>query len=269
VTIIPWEELVRNKSGNKEPVALTIGVFDGIHTGHRKLLDAIINNPHGARPVVVTFRENPARILKGWNFPGDISTLNQKLARLDFFGIQGVVLIDFSMDFSKMTGGDFFDVLFDNFIIKKVAAGQNFFFGHNKDTDVPGLKKLLGGIELEIVNPQEYDGKVVSSSRIRKEIRNGNFEDVREMLKNEYALDLSKISLDWKSDNRFLMDQGQTTQILPVEGDYKGRITGKAVDIPCDIKVGNGKLEVFIDRRNVDKRETDILCFSNKAYERR
>jgi FAD synthase len=222
-----------------------------------------------ALPVVVTFSENPAKILKGSNFSGDLSTLNQKLARLNFFGIHGVVLIDFSVDFSKMTGSDFFKILFQYFNIKKVAVGQNFYFGHNKGTDVTGLQKILGGIELEIVKPQEYDGKIVSSSRIRKDVRNGNFEDVREMLDNEYALDLSKIRLEWKNSNLFLIDQGQTSQILPVEGVYQGRVAGKTTDFPCEIRIGNAQLAVHIPGRKIDHNETDSLYFSNKANERR
>ncbi|MBN1412480.1 MAG: hypothetical protein JW969_16655, partial [Spirochaetales bacterium] len=73
MNIIKWDTLTTGKNRQKQYVAITIGTFDGIHTGHQKLIASVLKADSGIMPLVVTFSENPALILKKPGYLGDIT----------------------------------------------------------------------------------------------------------------------------------------------------------------------------------------------------
>ncbi|MBN1411499.1 MAG: hypothetical protein JW969_11695, partial [Spirochaetales bacterium] len=184
-----------------------------------------------------------------------------KLERLNFFGIRNVLLIDFSAEFSKMTGSDFFTVLFNNFKIKKVVAGHNFNLGRNKSMDVAGLKKILGGIELEIIEPEEYDGKIISSSRIRTDIAEGNFTNVKAMLQTEYTIDLTESILRRLKTSGFILEKDKIHQIIPKTGNYKGNVLANEIKYPCDIEITEQTIKLVLPEINIANNRIDYLYF--------
>ena len=92
------------------PFAATIGVFDGLHIGHRELVEEGARQG-GLASAVLTFRENPKRISRPRRFHGELSTLAQRLELIDSMGVDLCVLIDFSGDFSKLPGRQFLSML--------------------------------------------------------------------------------------------------------------------------------------------------------------
>jgi riboflavin kinase/FMN adenylyltransferase len=164
--------------------ALTIGVFDGIHRGHRALIDKIVNKAPLLVPAALTFRDNPKKIAHPEAFEGDILEYGEKLRLFEALGIALCVVIDFSADFCKLKGREFFGLAYRFLRPAYAAIGSNFHCGFGRDTGA-GAFKLLGqekGVEVEIVPPVLEGGLPVSSSRIRSALRAGNLEEAALLL---------------------------------------------------------------------------------------
>jgi FAD synthase len=135
-------------------------------------------------PTVVTFRQNPQQILKPSAYTGDILTLEQKLAVLEFLGVQLTVLIDFSGDFSKINGRAFVDLLLGSRPVKLVALGRNFRCGYRLDTGAGEIRGLAEarGVEVWVAPPVMDEGQPVSSSRIRQALAAGRQAEAERLL---------------------------------------------------------------------------------------
>jgi riboflavin kinase/FMN adenylyltransferase len=164
--------------------ALTIGVFDGIHRGHRALIDKVVNKSPLLVPAVLTFKDNPKKSVRPEAFEGDILEHGEKLRLFETLGIALCVVIDFSADFCKLNGREFFGLVYRFLRPAYAAVGSNFHCGFGRDTDAEAFR-LLGrekGVEVEIVPPVLEDGLPVSSSRIRSALRAGNLEEAALLL---------------------------------------------------------------------------------------
>jgi len=206
--VINWDEYVGVRHsrigelgvGNREsPLAVTIGVFDGVHRGHQSLIQRICSTPtpsshpspptpHSLLPTVVTFRENPRKVLNPVAFPGDIMNLEQKLRVFADLGVQLTVLIDFSIEFSKISGRGFIDLLLGR-PVQLIALGRNFRCGHRLDTgaeEIRGLAGVRGGaygpLEVWVAPPVMDEGQPVSSSRIRQALAAGRQAEAERLL---------------------------------------------------------------------------------------
>jgi riboflavin kinase/FMN adenylyltransferase len=248
VTIIGWNELISGTKKIEGEVALSIGVFDGLHTGHRALLASITDTEGRLSPVVITFRVNPAAILGTKIFAGNITSLAQRAMKLEMSGIRFAVMIDFSFDFSKITGGKFIALLKERLAIKKVAVGYNFSFGYKRDMNAEKLSGLLPGVKVSVIEPVYFCGEIVSSTRIRNEIRAGNFESVRAMIGGNYTLDLRDGSAFEPNDRMISIDTASINQVLPEAGLY-------AVNILCSGTKIQGYCEIRTPRMNVELKE--------------
>ena len=181
--IIEWETLIK---GSVSPpgltpdfmpnAAMTIGVFDGLHLGHRELINRIVRR--GPNPTVVTFRENPKKVVSPDRYEGDIFSLEQKMTAFEQMGVERVVLIDFSEKFSKLTGREFIDLLDKRGRMVFLAIGSNFRCGYQQDTNADLIRELneRKGIPTEVVQPVIFGNGPVSSSRIRSAISSGDLK---------------------------------------------------------------------------------------------
>ncbi|GHV86435.1 hypothetical protein AGMMS50230_20430 [Spirochaetia bacterium] len=175
--------------------ALTIGVFDGIHRGHQALLSAITGKKPELIPVVVTFRENPKKqhfsgfSEKSGEKPDDICGFNEKMTLLEGFGVELCVIIDFSENFSTMSGRVFVETLNRYLHPEYIALGMNFHCGYRRDTDAQGFKALAEnlGITADIIGPILEGGAPVSSSRVRAALKAGRFDEASLLLGREAA----------------------------------------------------------------------------------
>ncbi|MDR2048843.1 MAG: FAD synthetase family protein, partial [Treponema sp.] len=172
--------------------ALTIGVFDGIHRGHRALIGKITAKAPLLVPAVLTFRDNPKKIIRPGVFEGDILDFREKIRLFEELGVELCVVIDFSADFGKLDGREFFSLVYRCLHPAYAVIGSNFRCGFGRDTGAEAFR-LLGkekGVEVEIVPPVLENGQPVSSSRIRSALRAGNVEEAalllgRPLSKNE------------------------------------------------------------------------------------
>ncbi|MCX7025807.1 MAG: FAD synthetase family protein [Spirochaetes bacterium] len=217
--IITWQEIEKGLPPVGKDVSATIGVFDGLHLGHVELVKRIqAGTPPGSR-CAVTFRDNPKKNLRPESYQGCIFTLPQKLEALAALGVDICVLIDFSDDFSKMSGNEFLSVLTRGLHPSRVVIGHDFRCGHQLSTDARGVAVLLStqGIRTEIVDAIVRDGVIVSSSGIRRAIAEGRLPDAERMLGKPYSIDIGSASTARFADRIRILD---TAQVLPPVGRY-------------------------------------------------
>jgi len=163
--------------------SMTVGVFDGVHRGHRELIGKVVSHSRENVPVVITFRENH----KTREHADDIQTFQQKLDVFESLSIQITLAIDFSESFRRMSGLEFLELLFKHGKIGFFAIGSNFRCGYKLDTDAAAIRDFFASrsIPAEIVPEVLENGLPISSSRIRAAIASGDFSLAERMLGSE------------------------------------------------------------------------------------
>jgi len=229
VIVHPWATVGRSRLFDGR-VAGTIGVFDGVHRGHQALLEELGRD--GASGLVVTFRDNPKKLLNP-QYPGDLMTWDEKLRALGDAGVGQVVVIDFSPGFSTIAGRDFFLTLKKSFVFSKLVLGWNFSFGKNSATTAADLGWLADPeTRLTILPPFSLEGQVVSSSAVRKAIVEGNLAQARTLSGRPYALPLG-VPVRW-DDGRYTVARSAVGKLLPPTGTYPVRLDGRTVDLTIE-----------------------------------
>jgi riboflavin kinase/FMN adenylyltransferase len=222
MTVLTWEQLLQQRLAAGRPAWLTVGVFDGLHVGHRRLISQVTAGRPGAVPVVVTFSRSPVVVRAPAQFPGSILTYRQKLERIGSLGVETVVVIDFSDEMSNLSGEAFVRLLSENLTIQKIVVGQNFRFGKKRISGTDDLKEMISetGIELLVTAPVLRGSSMVSSSRIRAAIRGGQLAEAREMLTVPHTIDLRGIRGGADSDGCVRFPRMEIHQVLPPDGEY-------------------------------------------------
>jgi riboflavin kinase/FMN adenylyltransferase len=225
--------------------AMAIGVFDGVHLGHQALIKRIVSR--GPNPAVVTFRENPKKVLlqvtgneASVPYKGDLYSLRQKTGIFDSLGVKFLVLIDFSEEFSRLKGREFLDLLGNKGRMAFLAIGNNFRCGFRQDTDADLARRINEekGIPTELIPPvylrdgTELAAEPVSSSLIRKAILEGNLKLASKLLGRNFSLDLSDLKSEC-NESGYVYNLCSVCRILPAAGQYSvlmfpGGIDGKA-----------------------------------------
>ena len=109
--VVTWASVMDGTDPVSTHTSATIGVFDGLHLGHRALVSRVVARSPGLVPAAFTFTDNPKKTTRPNRFSGCLFSLDQKLAALEDAGIQLCVLIDFSGNFSKLAGSEFVSTL--------------------------------------------------------------------------------------------------------------------------------------------------------------
>jgi riboflavin kinase/FMN adenylyltransferase len=175
------------------PVCAAIGVFDGVHLGHQRVLDQTITDAarHQAVSVVVTFDRHPNAVVAPASVPPLIYSLEKKLEVLASFDVEAAYVIRFDKAFSQIPGEQFVRGLERDFQhIKSICVGDGFMFGAGRSGNIALLRKLGGELDftLRALRDVELDGQSVSSTRIRDAVRAGDFALAGRMLGRPYAL---------------------------------------------------------------------------------
>jgi riboflavin kinase/FMN adenylyltransferase len=236
--VLSWEEL-EPFGRSKGPLAAAVGVFDGLHRGHMKLIGEVLAR-QGLVKGVVTFRENPKKTLRPSSFHGDIFTLDQKLETLASLGLDACVLIDFSGDFSKLAGRKFLSLLRDRGDLRFLAVGADFKCGYRLDTGAEEIRAYYEGlgVETRLLQPLLWTDRPVSSSRIRKAIVDGRLDDARSMLGRDYELDFRGARVAASGASMLIEADGR--QVQPPEGEYLGAISYGGEYLPASAAYRSG-----------------------------
>jgi hypothetical protein len=227
-------------------LAMTIGVFDGIHRGHQVLLERALRS--GLPAAAITFKRSPKFILRPETDEGDIMGPEQKLRLFEQMGIALTVMIDFSEKFSKLSGREFIDLLRDRGNLRFLVIGGNFRCGYRHSADAAFIQamNLERGIPTEVAEPVIAGGSQVSSSRIRAAIARGGLAEAAELLGRRVEIDFADIPAVNGSGGVYF-DLGSKKQVMPPPGQYPALLfdnfpKGMETEISID-KKGKG---VFI-----------------------
>lgn len=172
---------------------VAIGNFDGIHLGHRRLLEYCIGlgRESGAVATAVTFEPPPLKVLRPESAPLRISTNEQRLEWFGQLGMEAAVVLPFTMELARMAPEDFADeILVRQLQVRAVVVGDNFRFGHKHAGDVKFLRELgmHNGFDVIVHEPVMLDGEVVSSTRIRRLVSEGDVTRAARLLGRAFVL---------------------------------------------------------------------------------
>jgi riboflavin kinase/FMN adenylyltransferase len=181
---------------------------------------------HGALGGLITFAQNPRRLLQPARYPGDIYSLPQKLKTLEQMGIGFAVLIDFSGNISRMLGSEFIARIGLRRVVY-LALGTGFRCGHHLDTDGEAIREQVAsfGTFTELVSPVREGGAPVSSSRIRQALLAGDLDGAAALLGRPYRVDLEGLRPE-RSGEGCCYDLGKEGRVLPPSGRYAARLYG-------------------------------------------
>ncbi len=171
---------------------VTIGAFDGVHRGHQALLRAFVTeaHAHAAPAVVVTFYPHPAEVLGNRPNPFYLSTPEEKAALIAGLGADVLITHPFNRQVARRRARDFMEDLQAHLGLRRLWVGYDFALGRNREGDIPALRRLgeALGYTLHVVEAYRLDGEVVSSSRIRKALAQGEVALAGRLLGRPYAV---------------------------------------------------------------------------------
>jgi riboflavin kinase / FMN adenylyltransferase len=175
------------------PLFLAIGVFDGVHLGHRAVISTSAQNAKaaGGTPVVVTFDPHPAKVLRPEDAPHLITATAHKIALIKALGVEHLLVINFDREFASTPPEEFVRALVENSKpLRQICVGHEWSFGKNRAGNLELLQKLGAENNFEVVGikPVRVNGSVVSSTAIRSAVENGDFARAAEMLGRDYTI---------------------------------------------------------------------------------
>ena len=269
MTII--SDLEQLKKPLKNPV-LSIGNFDGVHKGHLALFDKAKERARyiDGQSAVMTFDPHPIKLMKPGNRPALITPTQQKLKLIEDAGIDVIFCLAFTKEFATISARDFVeDILIKKIAVKEIVVGYDCTFGHRREGNISFLQDMGNrlGFAVHVVEPINIDGTLVSSTSIRKLVREGNLTESKKLLGRDYQIcgivvkgkNRGSSMLGFPTANLELIDE-----LTPKKGVYAARVLiddqthNGLVNIGHNPTFGKGPLSV----------ETHILDFSEDLFGR-
>ena len=212
------------------PCAITIGNFDGVHKGHRQIMQRVraIAREHGWKSAVLTFDPHPSKLVAPARAPRLLTTPEQRARLMLEQGIDEVLILPFTAEIAKLTPEEFVrNILADKLNARAVLVGDNFRFGHRAAGDAETMEELGGkySFSTEIVGAISWRGRVISSSEIRRLIEAGNVSLACRLLGRPYALQGRVVHGEGRGSKETVptlnLDTG--AEVLPKTGVYVTR----------------------------------------------
>lgn len=212
----------------KNPV-LTIGAFDGVHSGHLAILDELkqVADQIQGETVVITFHPHPRRILNNADAPALLTSLSERIERFEQLGIHHLVVVPFDPAFAEMFATDFINkFLIDLFHPKVIIIGNDHRFGKDRSGDLSMLKDfgVSGGFTVKEIPEKLLNESRVSSTNIRHALLNGDIKLANQLLTYNYQLignvvvgDRLGRTLGFPTANLSMLD---SDKLIPASGVY-------------------------------------------------
>jgi riboflavin kinase / FMN adenylyltransferase len=224
-------EYVTTISAN-EPIAITIGNFDGVHRGHQRLMHELYTTAQklNCKPVLITFSPHTLQVVRPDINLHYLTTLEEKLALAKIYGsLEDNIVIQFTPAVAAMSATEFMDFLTSHFTIKGIVVGANFSLGHNRMGDTAFLEAYgqEHGITMQAMPLEEAERTRISSTRIRSLVSEGQINEANDLLGHPLTIcdvvrrgDQRGRLLGFPTAN--LMPEGH--KLLPANGVYAVRV---------------------------------------------
>jgi riboflavin kinase/FMN adenylyltransferase len=214
------------------PSAVTVGNFDGVHAGHRRILRRVtaLARERGWKPSVLTFDPHPVRIVAPERAPRLLTTPEERAAAMGAEGIEQVLILPFTRELSEFSPERFArEILVERLGARAVLVGDNFRFGHLHAGDTHALEELgrRYGFLVETVAPVRIRGRMVSSSEVRRLIQEGEVSLVARLLERPYALAGPVVAGHGVGSKQTVptLNLAPVAEVLPARGVYITRTT--------------------------------------------
>ena len=231
------------------PTAATIGFFDGVHLGHRFLLDRLCTEArnHSLRSLAVTFERHPRQVLqKGWT-PVLLTPLEEKLRQLETTGTDTCCVLPFTRELAQLSAYDFMrQVLRERLNVRLLCIGYDHRFGHHREEGFSDYVEYGNELGISVVKaePLQTEGMKVSSSAIRQLLSEGRVDEAARCLGRPYRL--SGDVVDGFHEGRRLgfptanIRPLCTEQMVPCQGVYavRAHIEGESKTRPAMMNIG-------------------------------
>ena len=178
----------------QKPVVFTQGTFDGVHFGHRRILRHVVSEARkiGGVSVLLTFYPHPRLVL----YPDDnelklLTTIEEKVDLVSALGIDYLIIIPFTKELSRLRASDFVrDILVEQLHISKLIIGYDHRFGRNREGGLQEMSRFSEtyNFDLEEIPPQDIDDSIVSSTKIRKALLEGDVHLAKDYLGDLYTI---------------------------------------------------------------------------------
>ncbi|MGD0870798.1 MAG: bifunctional riboflavin kinase/FAD synthetase [Bryobacteraceae bacterium] len=214
------------------PSALTIGNFDGVHAGHRRILRRVreVAEQRGWKPSVLTFNPHPTRVVAPERTPRLMTSPDRRAQLMEEEGIRQVLILPFTEELAHLSAEDFVRrLLVERLGVRAVLVGDNFCFGYRQSGNTAVLEELgrRMGFETEVVHAVSWRGRVVSSSGIRRLIEAGRVSLAARLLQHPYALEGEVVNGRGVGSAQTVptLNLAATSEELPAAGVYVTRTT--------------------------------------------
>lgn len=255
------------------PQAATIGFFDGVHRGHRFLIDQVrqVASQYGLQSMVVTFDRHPRQVLRQDYQPRLLTTTDTKTLLLSKTGIDNCAVLHFDMVMAQLSAFDFMkSVLRERLNVRLLVIGYDNRFGHNRAEGFDDYRRYGEALGITVVEakPLLVDGAGISSTMIRHQLDEGNVEKAAELLGYNYTF-YGKVVEGYREGRKIgfptaNVDLGDTHQIVPAHGVYAVlvRIKGSMTSYMAMMNIGT---RPTFDGHGTTL-ETHILDFEGDLY---
>ncbi|MEJ5172614.1 MAG: bifunctional riboflavin kinase/FAD synthetase [Hydrogenothermaceae bacterium] len=176
----------------KEPTVCTIGNFDGVHLGHKALIEKVKEESLklNAKSMVITFFPHPRKVLSPQNYKCSIVNFETKIDLLKGENVDYILIVDFNERFYKKSPAEFMNFLKEKLNCRKIVVGKDWRFGYKKEGDIEFAKEYGKqiGIDVEDFGIVYLDQEKISSSKIRELLLAGNVKEAKKYLGRDYFL---------------------------------------------------------------------------------
>lgn len=206
---------------SKKGTVVTIGTFDGVHLGHRKIINRLHESARSNNweSCVLTFFPHPRMVLQKGTEIKLINTIQERAELLRKLQLDHLVIHPFTLDFSRYHAETFVEeILVNSLNAKKVIIGYDHRFGRNRNADISDLKRFGNKLDFEVeeISKQELEDVAISSTKIRKALSSGDVARANEYLKEPFSLFGTVIT-----GKRIGRTIGYPTANIKIEEDYK------------------------------------------------
>src|SRR5580765_1591416 len=249
---------------------LALGNFDGVHRGHRKILDRLhrVASERGATSVVMTFDPHPPRVVRPDKAPALLMTTAQKLEAIGQAGVQGAAIVRFTSDLSRWEPETFVrTVLVDWLHVSEVWVGANFLFGHDRAGNFTLLRTLGAryGFKAEKIDPVRYKDFVVSSTRVRRLVSEARVDEASALLGHPYVIDGMVVKGDGRGKTIGFPTANLCTEneLIPPHGVYATTIIVDGIVRPSITNIGT---RPTVDSTGTTTIETHVFDYDRDLY---